>query len=263
MKLIVSLLALISLSGAAQAEQFRFNYLLNNTLPKHAEVPAKPTEKWILASPTYSEWVSKSEPYECSAWFPLPRDKPEGQSFTQSAQCKQNQERASQQRELEVSSQAYRDLGDPVMENRVVSVSKDQNAIGTTYFSGPLTVGFYSKSGYTVYGSVWSPQASIPKMGSTHTNLEGDAVYIFETTSETLTIADVHGGAGMGNGNPGTTRSWVGKFKTVTLLNSAGGVIGAYPISIAAVGAAANYNHVKAGISGVLRSNVASFTLSQ
>ena len=90
-------------------------------------------ENWQAAEPIYSEWTNKGDIYGCN-WTPAAslvlRDEPFNQSETD---CKQDQTRTKQDREQEIATLAFRNIGTPTIENKTTNAVSDrtQTATGT------------------------------------------------------------------------------------------------------------------------------------
>lgn len=95
--------------------------------------PGLPVENWQPAEPIYSEWTNKGDIYGCN-WTPAAslvlRDEPFNQSETD---CKQDQTRTKQDREQEIATLAFRNIGTPTIENKTTNAVSDrtQTATGT------------------------------------------------------------------------------------------------------------------------------------
>jgi hypothetical protein len=129
-------------------------------------------ESWMTASPFFTEWVNEGGIYECKTWSPDPSTVAVGQAFTQTANdCKQNQTRTRQDREQEVVTLEYRDIGDPVLESRIIAASQSRASVGSkeTWIAATPVYGAWANSG-SVYGcSNWSPDPSTVNSGVSFT----------------------------------------------------------------------------------------------
>jgi len=97
-------------------------------------------EDWLSASPVYSQWVNEGSAYECQTWTPDPSTIVTGETFTQhSDDCKIKQTRTRQDREQESSTQAYRNVGEPVAETQVVVASSSRTSVGAKESWQPTT----------------------------------------------------------------------------------------------------------------------------
>lgn len=104
------------------------------SIPAHSSRQATGTkEDWQPAEPIYSEWTNKGDIYGCN-WTPAAslvlRDEPFNQSETD---CKQDQTRTKQDREQEIATLAFRNIGTPTIENKTTNAVSDrtQTATGT------------------------------------------------------------------------------------------------------------------------------------
>lgn len=86
---------------------------------------------WVAADALVSDWVNSGELVECGSWAPTSNEIFSDVAFTQSSSCKQYQERHIQQRERQLDTQTYRNIGDAAVETRSFLVERQQNAIGT------------------------------------------------------------------------------------------------------------------------------------
>lgn len=86
---------------------------------------------WNDIAPLVSEWKNKGSEYDCSQWAPSPETVTLGQTFNQSQNCKQDQERTVQQRQQNDTTLAIRDVGAPAVERQVLWKEYSQEAIGT------------------------------------------------------------------------------------------------------------------------------------
>ena len=138
---IIALTALIALTSTAQAgyrivipmEQSKGGALPNGSISIKPRTPSLPAESWRVTDPLYSEWTNKGDIYGCN-WTPAAslvlRDEPFNQSETD---CKQDQTRTKQDREQEIATLAFRNIGTPTIENKTTNAVSDrtQTATGT------------------------------------------------------------------------------------------------------------------------------------
>jgi hypothetical protein len=88
-------------------------------------------DKWKDIAPLVSPWKNQGTEYDCSEWAPSPGTIKEGETFNQSQNCKQGQERTVQQREQNETTLAIRDVGAPTTERQVLWQDHTQEAVGT------------------------------------------------------------------------------------------------------------------------------------
>lgn len=97
-------------------------------------VPTIPTN-WVKASPLLGDWMKTAEP-TCAAWTPLPEEVEKNLAFTQSRECKTPETRTVQERQYNRVMDAYRLVGDPVVESRESVTNERQQAVGTKFNVG-------------------------------------------------------------------------------------------------------------------------------
>lgn len=107
------------------------NRTLNEQISTRNSIGEK--EEWIATTPTYSEWTNVGTIYGCLVWTPETNTIDNGQSFTQTAtDCKQDQTRTRQDREQEVNTLSYRDVGELITENQTLTnQTNTRSAVGT------------------------------------------------------------------------------------------------------------------------------------
>jgi hypothetical protein len=107
------------------------NRTLNNQISTRQSIGDK--EEWVLSTPTYSDWVNSGEKYDCITWTPDPATIDNGQSFTQTSNdCKQNQTRTKQDREQEVNTLEYRNVGELITETQILeNQTNTRESVGT------------------------------------------------------------------------------------------------------------------------------------
>lgn len=88
-------------------------------------------ENWVTTSPAYTEWTNTGVMSGCSNWSPDASTIDAGKKFPQTAtDCKQPQTRTRQNREQETGSKAFRNVGNPVTEDNVITVDSTREATG-------------------------------------------------------------------------------------------------------------------------------------
>lgn len=92
----------------------------------------KKIEKWIPTDPVIGEWSNKGTAYDCTNWSPATNTKDSGQQFNQTAtDCKQNQERTIQVREISNLSLQVRVTEEKVESRTNTNQNDTRSAIGT------------------------------------------------------------------------------------------------------------------------------------
>lgn len=123
---------------------------------------------WSASEPILGEWENTSNIYDCTNWLPLPPSITIGQSFIQTAtDCKQDQTRPVQDREVDEVSGSIRDSGEPYTESRTTIVSDTRDAIGSleTWAATTPTYTEWVNSG-GIYGcSNWTPDPATVTTG--------------------------------------------------------------------------------------------------
>ena len=79
----------------------------------------------------YGNWTNVDELYDCINWNPLESDITIGESFTQSADCKQNQERTVQNQKQNSSTGEVVNDGPIYNEGRTIDYSVTRQSVGT------------------------------------------------------------------------------------------------------------------------------------
>ena len=106
--------------------------LPNGSINITPRIPGLPVENWQPAEPIYSEWVNVGDVSGCSNWAPDASTMLKDEAFNQTAtDCKQTQSRTRQDREQETTTLAYRNVGEPVILEQIVSAHSSRKAIGT------------------------------------------------------------------------------------------------------------------------------------
>ena len=156
---IIALTALIALTSTAQAgyrivipmEQSKGGALPNGSISIKPRTPSLPAESWRVTDPLYSEWTNKGDIYGCN-WTPAAslvlRDEPFNQSETD---CKQDQIRTKQDREQEIATLAFRNIGTPTIENKTTNAVSDRTQTAT----GTATCIFNQDDGNTATKTQW------------------------------------------------------------------------------------------------------------
>ncbi|MFK4132234.1 hypothetical protein ACI2KR_08065 [Pseudomonas luteola] len=124
----------------ADAETFRYNFTLNQTVPIN--------EYAVIG---YSNWANEGELFSCTDWSPSAGTIPYGNTFTQSQMCQQEEVRTG-----------YRQNKSTFIEKRSKSVRNERQGVGT------LTSWYPYSASYTDWTdarplydcSAWTPAAS-------------------------------------------------------------------------------------------------------
>lgn len=85
---------------------------------------------WSEINPIEHPWVNTGSHYDCSDWSPFASTIAFGEDFLQSRDCKQNQERDIEIRQLDSFSGTVKTVRNK-KENRSISETESQSAIGT------------------------------------------------------------------------------------------------------------------------------------
>lgn len=100
---------------------------------KNFENEENDNDKWVLTDPVFSSWVNQGDIYECINWIPNTETKYIDETFNQSSdECKQNQTRTKQNREVNTSSGEVRNKGTIVTENTFITVGSTREIKGTS-----------------------------------------------------------------------------------------------------------------------------------
>lgn len=107
-------------------------------------------ETWVTSTAIYTDWVNSGEIYGCT-FLPKPATIEAGISFTQSAMgCSQNKTRLKQDREQEVTTLLYREVGEAIIET-----SEEGNLNATRPSTGTMYC-IYTNNEYAMKaGSGW------------------------------------------------------------------------------------------------------------
>lgn len=159
------------LLAALAGETFASNYLYMQRIKGIVPV------EWTQAAPYVSDWHNIGGVYGCTNWSPDPMTITIGRSFTQAADdCKQDQQRTGQNRELEIHSGDLRYIGDPFTENQTIPASASRAAIGTleTWAATTPTYTSWVDSGSVTGCTNWSPETSTVTAGQAFTQTASD-----------------------------------------------------------------------------------------
>lgn len=124
-----------------------------------------------------SNWLNDGNIYDCSNWSPLTSTITINQPFVQTAtDCKQNQSRSIQDRELDKVSGNVRNVGSPYNENQVIQANSTRDALGTkeSWESITPTYTIWTNAGDIVDCSNWSPTPNTITVGTSYTQTATD-----------------------------------------------------------------------------------------
>lgn len=132
---------------------------------------------WVATTPINLEWENSGEIYGCTSWTPNPSEITIDQEFMQTAKdCKQDQVRTMQDREVDELSGNIRNSGEPYSQTQVITVSSTREAIGSkeTWVTTTPTYTAWVDSG-SIYGcSNWTPESNIYEAGESITQTATD-----------------------------------------------------------------------------------------
>lgn len=112
-----------------------------------------PVETFTPTDPLISEWTNIEPAYECSNYTPDASGYAYGVVFTQTADnCKIDQERSVQNRQISNITGAISNVGEPIIEKQTLTDQiNNKDATGTRY-NYTITVGHYINGSYHYYG---------------------------------------------------------------------------------------------------------------
>lgn len=132
-----------------------FKFTGNPTSPETPEVPEIPEvpETFTPTDPLISEWTSINDPYDCGTYMPNTSSYAYGVVFTQNSDnCKMDQERTIQNRQISSITNAISNVGSPVVEKQTLNdQSNSKDATGTRY-NYTMKVGSYNYGPTYYYG---------------------------------------------------------------------------------------------------------------
>lgn len=141
----------------------------SNIIRSAATIAVSPNDGrfWRPIDAFVSGWENDGAEYGCSAWAPLAATQPIGLRFVQTHACSLDQERTIQQREMNQQTQAVRNIGLPIKENRTVSPSHTREAVGTleSWVSIDPTYTAWANASPVTGCSNWAPAASTVAIG--------------------------------------------------------------------------------------------------
>lgn len=145
---VISSLLFGATASYAENLQFQFRIPLKTQL-----------SNWTGVEPVYHPWVKIGSYYDCADWSPLADTIDFGKDFTQSRDCKQNQERNIEIRELDSFSGTVKTVRNE-QENRSVTEIESQSAIGTyqNWVSHDSTFTDWADKDAAHSFSTWTPE---------------------------------------------------------------------------------------------------------
>jgi hypothetical protein len=154
----IFLLSVLGCVGLTQA-QYIIQYPVTNIVFKKPDL----TEKWVMSSPLLGNWQNTGNIYGCLTWSPDASTVTVLESFTQSSNdCKQDQSRSIQNREQEMTSKQYRNVGDSLTETQVITTSLTRTATGIkeTWIAGTPSYTTWANIDAVSGCSNWSPETN-------------------------------------------------------------------------------------------------------
>jgi len=152
-------------TGPLMADEYLFHYRVKGIAP---------ASSWKPYEPITGEWTVSGGVYGCSNWSPATSSYLEGKTFTQSAtDCKQDQVRTAQDREIDEVSGKIRLVGAPYEQTQTLVASDTRTVTGTQKATtGCLRVGASWGQGFWLvepgggvrlvwYGADWSEYVSV------------------------------------------------------------------------------------------------------
>lgn len=112
---------------------------VGNQVTEFQNIPASSTrtaigtkESWSASTPSYTAWTSSGN--TVCTWTPDVSTVYQGRKFTQTGSCTETQTRTKQNREQEVNTGTYRNIGAPITESQSSSYSAgSRQAYGTKF----------------------------------------------------------------------------------------------------------------------------------
>jgi hypothetical protein len=132
---------------------------------------------WNGTTSLFGEWSNTGSPYDCLNWNPDVASINIGQVFMQTTNdCKQNQVRTVQERELDKVSGNVRNVGAPYTATQVIQASNTKSAVGTkeSWASTTSTYTTWNNDGEIINCSNWSPAPSTVTIGTSYTQTATD-----------------------------------------------------------------------------------------
>jgi hypothetical protein len=163
MKKILLASLIISTVCISQAE-YRINIPLNGVPLKFRGVTSY--------DPLYGNWVNTGVAHDCSNWSPSVGTVAVGTSFTQTAtDCKQEQSRTVQDREIDSGTNAITNVGAPYSENQFITASDTRTSVGTleNWIAATPSYTTWINVGALASCSNWTPDPSTVNLGTSFT----------------------------------------------------------------------------------------------
>lgn len=166
-------------------------------------------EDWMPTTPTYTAWVNTSALNDCTNWSPASSTKTSTTTFTQTAtNCKTDQTRNRQDREMEQNTGEIRNKGVVVAENQTIT-----GQTATRNFT--VTLGAWANSGSKYACSNWSPATSTVTIGQSFTQTATDCKQD-QTRPRTESYVDHKTGQTVAAGNMVENQTLTGQSNTRT-----------------------------------------------
>ena len=110
-------------------------------------------ENFIPTDPLISEWITSSTPYDCSNYTPNAYEYAYGVIFTQSSNnCKIDQERTIQNRQISSITNIISNIGSPIIEKQTLNGQNNSKDTTGTRYNYTMTVGNYNNGTTYYYG---------------------------------------------------------------------------------------------------------------
>lgn len=153
---------------------------------------------WIATTPIQSEFQKTGSIYNCSNWTPDAASITVNQLFNQTAtDCKQEESRTVQNRELNTVSGEIRNNGTAYIENQTIIVNDTRNSIGTlkTWVDISPSYTEWTNSGSVKNCSNWSPATASINAGQsftqTATNCQQDQTSLKQDREQETTTLEI------------------------------------------------------------------------
>ena len=148
-------------------ETFNRTETENKTIIEQESQAAIGTKNFISTqrNDTWSSWTDKGTPYDCTIWTPDASTVPYGNSFNQSRDCSQDQERT--RNVYDVWADGSETLNSVETGNQTITNNFNQNAIGTDNYKMSISYGDWSNwtdVNSTYNCGTWTPDASTINM---------------------------------------------------------------------------------------------------
>ena len=154
------LAAIISLYVAASAHA---DNIIRVMAPINGVPEGAGGQVWLPATPSYGDWMDSGSFYGCTNWIPPANEVAVTTLFTQTAtDCKQDQSRSVQAREIQQASGIYRNVGEATSEWRSFSATAQRSTTGTKEYWVMVSPTYTSwqNSGAVYECTNWTPDAA-------------------------------------------------------------------------------------------------------